>query len=622
MHQGGYANQQFPTHNYQNRFHQRGGFAGRGRGGGAFGGSSGGGPSNPQVQTDDAPFPQDSEHDGRRPSQAGTDSAEAGAERRNSQSVASVTQTPADQTPALDHQPGSVNDETNEQVQEGEEAGQSLENDDGMHMEEGNSMNANNEGELLADDHEVQTLIQSGVHDMDPNAFNPAMMGMGGLNPAMTPMMPFGNQNGFFAPQNNFGGGFGGRGRGGFRGGYRGRGGFNNMHGGFNGHMNQPSENFTVVAGPAEGPPIDAPKGPKAMREGLPNSGIYSRGGFQGGRNAAQHEPTPQPQSLPAQSPPPQRERSQSPARDNKERGRSASRSRSASQSRKRKHSVDSQGSEARDRRRERRRRHERKYDDEIVDTERKETTRSDSGDEDSSRRSRRRRDREKHRSSRSHRDTSRDAHHRRHRSRSRGDDKYRNDNDELASDSGRRAKSRRDRDRDRERERDRDRGDRDRKRSRRDRSTSARRSRRDDPAPADDQGFKIKGSRTKFAPPTGPRKDRETRSPRRPSLQSVAVASLVQDAAAADPYAVEREARIKERMAKEQQRRESATLGKRGRGEEGGRRGSNAGFADAPTGPKAGRKSRKVSYRYEDEEGEEARAERVEREREAGRWG
>ncbi|CAD0109740.1 unnamed protein product [Aureobasidium uvarum] len=32
--------------------------------------------------------------------------------------------------------------------------------------------------------------------------------------------------------------------------------------------------------------------------------------------------------------------------------------------------------------------------------------------------------------------------------------------------------------------------------------------------------------------------------------------------------------------------------------------------------------KEEKVSYRYEDEEGEEARAERVEREREAGRWG
>ena len=62
--------------------------------------------------------------------------------------------------------------------------------------------------------------------------------------------------------------GFAGRGRGGFgRGGFRvGRGGFQHTYG--NG-MQIPIE-----------PPINAPTGPKAMRDGLPNSGRYSRPGY------------------------------------------------------------------------------------------------------------------------------------------------------------------------------------------------------------------------------------------------------------------------------------------------------------------------------------------------------
>ncbi|CAD0086635.1 unnamed protein product [Aureobasidium vineae] len=123
MHQGGYANQQFPNHNNyqnQNRFQQRGGFAGRGRGGAAFAGGNQG-PSNPEAQQDDAAYPQDAERGDRRPSQAGTESAEAGAERRNSQSVASVPQMPGDDTPALEQQPDTINEDTNEQTLQGEE---------------------------------------------------------------------------------------------------------------------------------------------------------------------------------------------------------------------------------------------------------------------------------------------------------------------------------------------------------------------------------------------------------------------------------------------------------------------------------------------------------------------
>jgi hypothetical protein len=160
MHQGGYANQQFPNHNNyqnqnQNRFQQqRGGYAGRGRGGAAFAGGNAGS-SNPQVQQDDAAYPQDAEHGDRRPSQAGTESAEAGAERRNSQSVASVSQMPGDDAPAPEQQTDAGEENTNEQAPQGEEQieNQGLENSEemqGMQNDEGNQMmNSNQEGERV-----------------------------------------------------------------------------------------------------------------------------------------------------------------------------------------------------------------------------------------------------------------------------------------------------------------------------------------------------------------------------------------------------------------------------------------------------------------------------------------
>ena len=74
------------------------------------------------------------------------------------------------------------------------------------------------------------------------------------------------------------------------------------------------------------------------------------------------------------------------------------------------------------------------------------------------------------------------------------------------------------------------------------------------------------------------------------------------------DPHTLEREARNKERLLKELQRREAME------GSAGKRRDSNI---DGRSGPAA----RRVSYKYEDEESSEARATRVESEREAGRW-
>jgi hypothetical protein len=65
-------------------------------------------------------------------------------------------------------------------------------------------------------------------------------------------------------------------------GGHRSRGGPNSMYGGFDECM--PS---TVTSVNADGPPVNAPKGPKAMREGgLPNNGVHGRSGYpRGGRN-------------------------------------------------------------------------------------------------------------------------------------------------------------------------------------------------------------------------------------------------------------------------------------------------------------------------------------------------
>lgn len=419
---------------------------------------------------------------------------------------------------------------------------------------------------------------------------------------------------------------------------------------------------------------MNAPKGPKAMREGLPNSGIYSRPDY---ANAARAPTQPAMEQRAHEeresSPPPKRsERGLSPAK-------ARSSSRSSSHQRKRKHrhrsvSISSQDDEARERRRERRRRHEERYETDRRDdhksgetSDRHERTRSSSPKDDESRRHRRYKDKDRHRSSRSHKEHSRDERHRRHRSRSpRGDADYTNGHDEMDTESSRR-KSRSHRDRDRERDRERDHKkdtDESRRHSRRDRSSPAREqdfqrryeaSRRTrqpkedrvepasevaDPS-SDDIGFKIKGSKSAafkapsgpaaFVAPTGLRNNRErdqgrtrehTRE-RRESVQSQPTPTSI--APAIDPYAQEREARHRERVLREEQRRMSASTNKRPRDSN-----ESAGAFDPPTGPKAGRnrgqesgsnKSRRVNYKYEDDaDGEDGYA-KAEAEREAGRW-
>ncbi|KAF4551533.1 Hypothetical protein D9617_13g100340 [Elsinoe fawcettii] len=111
---------------------------------------------------------------------------------------------------------------------------------------------------------------------------------------------------------------------------------------------------------------------------------------------------------------------------------------------------------------------------------------------------------------------------------------------------------------------------------------------------PADDGiGFRIKGrgsldvnalnSAKEDAAATKTKRGREEKANgRKNSIDTSHDQSTSQSASNGDPYAAEREARQKERMAKEMKRRESATLGKRGRDD-----------FDPPTGPKAGVKKR-----------------------------
>lgn len=80
------------------------------------------------------------------------------------------------------------------------------------------------------------------------------------------------------------------------------------------------------------------------------------------------------------------------------------------------------------------------------------------------------------------------------------------------------------------------------------------------------------------------------------------------------DHHTMEREARNRERLLKELQRREAME----GKGGSNGQRREGGKTSDGRGG---GTSSRRMSYKYEDEESNEARASRVEHEREAGRW-
>ncbi|KAF2624659.1 hypothetical protein BU25DRAFT_413205 [Macroventuria anomochaeta] len=255
----------------------------------------------------------------------------------------------------------------------------------------------------------------------------------------------------------------------------------------------------TVLTGEPQGRGVEgAPTGPRAMREGRPNTGFSSR------MNNVRHQPPPK-SVTPAQSTggrsPQRRVRSRSPLRDESLRTKDKSVSRSRSRSRARDEETDDrrersrsadresrregrgrsatpQGDDDYERRKNRRHHRSSRYDDREEDHDDRHrddrgsrADRTRSGSADSKYRSSRR-DKDRHRSSRSHRDRSKE-YRRRHRSRSPAEEsKYEDDayaNGDRESESGSRRKHRgdkekhRDRSRDKDRERDRrDRKDRD----------------------------------------------------------------------------------------------------------------------------------------------------------------
>ncbi|KAL8906680.1 MAG: hypothetical protein Q9207_001866 [Kuettlingeria erythrocarpa] len=398
-----------------------------------------------------------------------------------------------------------------------------------------------------------------------------------------------------------------------------------------------------------------APKGPKAMREGLANTGLRGGRGFSiVGRaaSAAHGRPNGHIRSRSDSSASPDRSRSRSrsrsrtPARDHSHRHRSH-RHRSPSPARE---TTD----EERERRRERHERHKRrsrKHEDSEEEKDGHTTPAHHS-----SHRTRRDRsaDRDEdptshHRSHRSRRDRERDGETRSARKRSHtppaptSEDTNGVQSTELPSSTSSSSRKRRDRERDIEDEDER--AERDRKRSRRDyaeeNNVTSRKDEDYEQARRDRKRSRREcAEESSSATATHAQHDKHSSSSRQPSQQqqkhssshkphlSSSSSAIPKGPAAAsttssstkhpeskrdpptiDPHELERQARNKERMQKELQRRE-AMEGK------------------APTGPRASGKhqnggaaslGRRVSYKYEDDLGGH---ERVEREREAGRWG
>ncbi|MCJ1401226.1 hypothetical protein MMC11_004438 [Xylographa trunciseda] len=380
-----------------------------------------------------------------------------------------------------------------------------------------------------------------------------------------------------------------------------------------------PSGNFPPVA------PIipkglgveGAPTGPKALREGLPNTGIRGGRGFSivGRAHTSTHARTDE------------RIRSRSPSNS---RHRSRSRSAETSQhksDRRRTHRHRSKSLseiDEHERRKERRHRRSRKYDDEEAEGD-QESRHREASVESASKKS-------SHRNHRHHyKEESRSSSHRHHRDRSRDRDR-----DEERRHRKKRSRSpvsvvptptsavtldfpsTQDKEESRKR-RDRDRDDGDQLEHNRHRSRK--RSRRERSATPNGDNPSVHRKIRDHESSRNQEDEREVREPkslsdsRRPSIVSPSTEKAGPTAPKSIPtgpkvpekdhHTLEREARNRERLLKEMQRR-AATEGTAPK-----RKGSGL----------EARVQRKPSYKYEDEENEEARTIRVEREREGARW-
>ncbi|SMR49027.1 unnamed protein product [Zymoseptoria tritici ST99CH_1E4] len=377
---------------------------------------------------------------------------------------------------------------------------------------------------------------------------------------------------------------FNNRGHAGTRGGRGGHGGFSR------------GDATELTPAPAPAPPINAPKGPKAFLQGLPNTG-WSGISLAQQQKPTNSTPTPRPESH-ARS-----VRNEDSHRDSNglahERDRPSSRTGSRRRSR-------SPGSDHESSRRSRKDGERRQHRAEGNDADgKKYRSRSESRTDDGHRRHRD--DDDKHRSSRSHRDRSKDRRRRRekeedHESSRRKSSKSHHEreadyDDHKDSRRSSRKHSRRDDDDDRESDR------KDKDRSSNHRSSRHERSSRDDgrhstreerptrtiiEPPSDEIGFKIKGSGNSS----------------RAKASEASKISKPTESAALDPYAQERALAQQGREAREAQRRQSthtstSALGKRGRD-------AAADEVEVPRGPKSDRRSagkiRRVNYVFEDE--------------------
>ncbi|ROW14373.1 hypothetical protein VPNG_03893 [Cytospora leucostoma] len=381
---------------------------------------------------------------------------------------------------------------------------------------------------------------------------------------------------------------------------------------------------------PAPDVPLNAPKGPKAMRQGLPNTSLLNL------RARGYQIPGSEPNRVQS----PGVHNGAAPADDDRDRHRSRSsslagsvkrreeepdryRERSSSRSRGAKDGRDKEPDrgEHRDRKRKSRR------DYSVSDDER---------DHDKERRHR-------HRSSKKHHDedeepksSSRPSRDDKHGDRSSGDDRdhkrrssHRSSHRDRDRDHDRSDRSDRDRDRDREREKDKDRDrkrDRERERDRekeKEKERERRRSKRStaEPPTPTEASDDVKP----FNPPTGPRgsisknysifntpkgfeiKGAASSASRRQSSSSASAAKPA--SAALDPHAAERERRNRERLLKETQRLAQFTGLKRR-------------STDDVSGGDAKRSRRHRRGGEVVDEDEEARLKRSEAEREGSRWG
>ncbi|KAL4941288.1 hypothetical protein BDV06DRAFT_5432 [Aspergillus oleicola] len=410
------------------------------------------------------------------------------------------------------------------------------------------------------------------------------------------------------------------------------------MRGGIHGHGRGASFSGQQFMQPngmqPRGPVVEgAPAAPRAMRQGLPNTSVFRQRSFQPGRGSrpsargTEASETPQSESIQEDQNLQSASRSISRARS-KSRSRSRSpppqsRSNSRRRYRQRSRSLEKDGEDY-DRERDRYKSSRRDEKDRLPAEDEARTRspsleshRSSRRDEGRSRHSRRSRRSRRHRSSRSasaSRRGDREDDRLASIAEERSDSKARSRNTEPRSsrreetrdrdrerdrDSRRRDRDRnrnrdRDRHREKERERDRDRDrprdrERDRKRSRRDRSESA----------VDDDHY---SRRTKRGREDDVRSSRDrTRDTRGKALPSSKPSEPEKD-----PHTLEREARNHERMLKEQQRREAMH--------------TDSGKPSRRRDSRQERGGRRLNYKYDDES-DAARADRVEREREANRW-